>query len=180
MLEKYIKDERARRAVGFIVRFLMAYFILNMIYYVYHRAIFPDTVFFTEWAAIQSKYLLNWMGESVTLYYDYEYPQIYLMKGELSVVSIFEGCNGASLYIIFVSFLFAFFLPNKRTLLYIIIGLFVLNAANLVRIVALYFVSLYKPDDMYFYHKYLFNGVLFAIVIGLWFGAIKLYNAYRR
>lgn len=180
MLGRLIKDKKTRKAAGFILRFLLVYFGLSFLYYLYHRLVFPDTVFLTDIAAWQSKHLLLWLGEPVSTISANTYPKIFVLRDGVSIVAIYEGCNAASLYIVFLAFIFSFFLFKMRLLGYVLISAVIVNFANVLRIVALYFISLHQPQNMYFYHKYVFNGLLFILVIGLWFFAVKKYHAFRR
>ena len=180
MLEKFIKNKNSRKAIGFVIRFFLVYVMLNLFYYGYHRLIFPDTVFFTDLAAWQSVQLLSWLGEPVSLFVNQDYPKIHVLRAKAAIVSIYEGCNAASLYIVFLAFIVTFFSFRKELIWFVTGSLIIINVANIVRIVALYYISIYQPDDMYFYHKYVFNVLLFLLVIGLWLLAIKKYHAYKR
>lgn len=175
-----IKDPKLRKAVLFILLFLTFYFLLNLLYYSYHKIIFPDTIFFTDIAAYQAEYFLKLFGQNTSLTFDNNYPKIYLNKDNVSIVAIYEGCNAANLYFIIVSFFFSYFKMTKKVFLSTCISIFIVNLLNLLRIVGLYFVSLSRPEDFFFYHKYLFNGLLLGAVVLIWIYSTKKLNAFRR
>ncbi|MEQ9119285.1 exosortase family protein XrtF [Fulvivirga sp.] len=180
MLLNKIKDPKIRKAVVFILSFLTLYFSLYIVYYSYHKFIFPDTIFFTDIAAYQTEYLLKLFGHNTSLTFDNNYPKIYLNRDNVVILAIYEGCNAATLYIILVSFLLSYFKPTKKIVLVIISSVLIMNILNIARITGLYYVSLYNPREFYFYHKYLFNGALLGAVILIWIFTIKKYNDIRR
>ncbi|MEQ8924201.1 MAG: exosortase family protein XrtF [Fulvivirga sp.] len=175
-----INDPKMRKAIGFVLSFLTLYLMLNLVYYAYHKFIFPDTIFFTDIAAYQTEYLLQLFGHKTSLTFDENYPKIYLNRDNVVILAIYEGCNAATLYIILVSFLLSYFQLTKNILLVIISGIVIMNILNVARITGLYYVSQYNPREFYFYHKYLFNGALLGAVILIWLFALKKYNDLRR
>jgi exosortase/archaeosortase family protein len=70
--------------------------------------------------------------------------------------------------IIFVAFMVAFGPLNKAIAWFIPMGLVIIHIANLGRILMLFFVAEYRPDAMYFIHKYVFTAALYLIIFGLW------------
>jgi exosortase/archaeosortase family protein len=71
--------------------------------------------------------------------------------------------------IVFVSFMAAFRGKLKSTLIFSLGGLIVIYLMNLVRVALLYGIEIYWPRYLYFFHKYLFTGGIYAVVFWLWF-----------
>ena len=162
-----------RRALIFTIKFLVIYFVLYVLHFVWIKTAFPNTEFFTDFTARQTQWLLNLWSENIQLTWDVDYPKIYLENPSGVVLAVYAGCNGVNLYIVFLAFVLAFFRPSLQLALFIGLGLLILNFSNVFRAVALYYISIHVPDQLYFYHKYIFNIILFLEVFGLWYYATK-------
>lgn len=92
------------------------------------------------------------------------------------VVNVYEGCNAINVSILFVAFLFAYKKSFKATLVFAIIGLISIYLFNLFRVGGLFLVALYFPDSLYLMHKFVFTGVIYAFVFGLWFIWVQQLN----
>jgi exosortase family protein XrtF len=152
----------------FLAKFLGLYFVGNLLYgafITYHR---PDVDPITHLVSAQSAMILSGCGAPVT-YRDYDdHLSTLILNNGRTVLSVYEGCNGLNIMIIFVSFMIAFG-PLKKTMLWFIpLGLLMIYVASLLRILFLYFVARQMPEYMYFTHKYLLTAVLFALVFVLW------------
>ncbi len=156
-------------ALLFVTKFLVIYFIGNIIYGVYVESFnnMADPV--TTWVTNQTNYFLNGLGEGSEILTDNAQPKVHIFNGSDKVLSVYEGCNGLNVMIIFVAFLVAYG-GNLRNLMWFIpLGLVLIHFANIVRIVLLYFVAYYRPNFMYFTHKFLFTGFIYAFVLVLWY-----------
>jgi exosortase family protein XrtF len=173
-------NSKLKKAGLFVVKFLALYFGLNLLYYGWVRLAFPETIFFTDLAAYQTVFFLELLGEPVTSLVDNLYPKIYILQGSEYILSVYEGCNGVSLFIIFSSFIIGYFKLDWKLTVFFLFGLLIINISNVLRIAGLYYISIYFPQQVYFYHKYLFTGILFIIVISLWYWAINKYHDSRR
>lgn len=146
---------------------------LEAIYYAWILFIFPKPIFFTGWATLQVKYLLMGLGENISTYLYPGYPKIGVLKGAKEIITVFEGCNGSELFFLFTSFMLAFFKLEKKVIWFILLGLILIDITNTIRLGALYYISIYEPQSLYFFHKYFFNGLLIALVFSLWYYATK-------
>lgn len=162
-----------RKAVIFTVKFLVIYGILYVLHFAWIKTAFPNTEIFTDFTALQTQWLLSLWSENIHLSWDTDYPKIYLENSTGIVLVVYAGCNGVSLYIVFLAFVLAFFKPSLKLGLFVFLGLVVLNISNVFRAAALYYISIHVPDQLYFYHKYIFNIMLFLEVFGLWYYATK-------
>jgi exosortase family protein XrtF len=79
--------------------------------------------------------------------------------------------------IVFVSFIFAFTGPWKRSIVFVVGGTLVIYVMNLVRIVLLFEVAYYFPDQLFFFHKFLFTGFIYSVVFVMWFIWVRKFKA---
>ena len=156
-------------ALLFVAKFLVIYFIGNILYGIYVESFGHVADPATNWVTDQSVTILNWVGEATEAYKDDANPKVHILLNERTVLSIYEGCNGLNVIVIFVAFLFAYGGKWIRVIWFIPFGVLFIHMANLTRIVLLYFVAEYYPNFMYFTHKYLFTGFIYAFVLLLWY-----------
>lgn len=157
----------------FLGKFLFLYLLGNLCYGLFIESYGerPDPITFQ--VTQQAASILNYGGNDIEISENASAPTILLHSAGLTVLSVFEGCNGVNVMIVFVSFVFAFGPSSKRMLWFIPFGLVVIHLFNLGRIGLLYHVSKYQPDTFYFFHKYLFTSILYLAVIALWFLWVK-------
>ncbi len=113
--------------------------------------------------------LLHIMGLEAAVLPSTILPNASLMLDGNVVVNVYEGCNAINVSILFIAFLFAYKGSFTRTLMFSIIGLISIYLFNLLRVSGLFLVALYFPDHLYLMHKFVFTGVMYAFVFGLWF-----------
>jgi len=156
-------------ALFFLVKFLIVYFIGNIAYGLYIESFGNSADPMTAWVSNQTTVILNLMGFNTETLADDFAPKIRLLLDDHSVISIYEGCNGLNVMIIFVAFLAAYSGNIKRLLWFVPLGLLVTHLMNLTRIVLLFFVAEYYEDYLYFTHKYLFTGIIYVGILILWY-----------
>lgn len=160
----------------FLVKFLGFYLIGNLLYGLYVTAYAPAPDVVTNWVTEQSGVILSVLGwpietsphatRATTMMYYQDHP----------ILAVYEGCNGLNIMIVFLSFLFAFGPYTKKLVYFSLAGIVVLHVANLVRIMLLFWVSVYYEKYLYFTHKYLFTGALFVLVFVMWIIWIKKFT----
>lgn len=156
-------------AILFVTKFLIIYFVGNILYGVYVESFNQVVDPITNWVTKQSVNVLNNVGEVTEAFEDEANPKVHILTNERTVLSVYEGCNGVNVIVIFVAFLFAYGGKWIRLLWFVPIGIILIHLANLTRIVLLYFVAEYYPNFMYFTHKYLFTGFIYVFVLMLWY-----------
>jgi len=156
-------------AIIFVIKFLTIYFVGNIVYGLYVESFQQVVDPITNWVTEQSVNILNVVGESTETYIDKENPKVHILHDNLAVISVFEGCNGINVIVIFIAFLVAFGGGAKKLLWFVPLGILSIHIANLIRIVLLYFVAHYFSDYLYFTHKFLFTGFIYVWVLLLWF-----------
>ncbi len=165
-------------SIWFLAKFLGIYLAGNLLYGLYINSYVPEPDPVTIFVSEQTSFILSFLGqENETLVQGHK-SGVLIYNDDRSVLSVFEGCNGLNVVIIFVGFLFAYGKPKKALLWFIPLGLLLIHLLNLARITILYYVTLYHPDLSYFMHKYLFTAIIYAGIFVLWiWWVVKLYPA---
>lgn len=131
---------------------------------------------FTILVAEHTAYLLYLIGFEASVMPSVILPNASLVLNGDIVVNVYEGCNAINVSILFVAFLFAYKNSFKATIGFAIIGLISIYIFNLFRVGGLFLVALYFPDSLYLMHKFVFTGVIYAFVFGLWFIWVTKFN----
>lgn len=98
-----------------------------------------------------------------------------MVNGEF-VARIIEGCNAASIIILFVSFMLAFSGSIKTTFLFTLVGAVIIYITNILRI-ALMSIGIYElPQYAHFLHAIAFPLVIYGVVFLLWVLWIIIYT----
>lgn len=96
------------------------------------------------------------------------------------VIRIIEGCNAVAVIILFVAFVIAFRGSLKHTLLFTIIGTFLIYFFNVMRIVLLT-VLIYKyPEQNHLLHGVLFPLFIYGFVFLMWLIWINKFSYAKR
>lgn len=95
-------------------------------------------------------------------------PFIDVLKGTQPKVSVFEGCNGVNIAILFLSFIVAFGGPAIKMAWFIPAGLVFIHLANIFRIGVLAAIAGGNEKAFYFFHKFGFTGVIYGAIFLLW------------
>jgi len=169
---KNLSLQEFKPTIYFLLKFIGIYVVGNLVYGWWVSTYSPGPDPFTHVVTKHVSGVLHfWFDVSV---YDYaDIPTCGLVYKSKSVLGVYEGCNGLNTAIIFVAFIIAFGPLNKTTAWFIPLGFLVIHVANLLRITLLFFVALYRPDSLYFIHKYLFTAFLYAIIFALWMWWIR-------
>ena len=127
----------------------------------------PDPV--TAWVSQHTQSTLEFFGVPTILNPQEGSPYIPLWLEEAPEigVQVFEGCNGLNIMILFIAFVVAFGL-DKRAYWFIPVGLLSIHLFNILRIVALILIQEVSMDGFHLFHKYIFTGIIYAFVLGLW------------
>lgn len=163
-----------RKAIWFLLTFAGLYVSLNSAYGLFIQYYYPTSDPFTRWVASQVAWILSFFDPSVSSLPSLYQKNIAIINDRKEVIYVFEGCNGLNVMIVYVSFLIAFKGSMKMFSRFFCGGIVGLHLLNLARVTLLYAVALYFPDQLYFFHKYLFTGVIYLMVFALWYSWIRL------
>jgi exosortase family protein XrtF len=157
--------------IRFVVLFLGTYLVLTLFYVAYLSwskggAYAPD--FITNLVAKQSSMLVQAFGYNAFIVPHEVQPSMKLMVEGRYLARIVEGCNALSIIILFISFVVAFAKQLKTTLLFLLGGVVLIYAANVIRI-AILAVALYEyPSKEHLLHGVVFPGIIYGMVFLLW------------
>lgn len=169
--------------IRFIFTFLGTYLLLALLYNLYlnnfdSATYYPD--YLTHLVALQSEAVVGAMGYDVEIRSGFPEATMHLLVNGKFVARIIEGCNAASIIILFVSFMLAFFGNLKPTLIYTFAGSVIIYVTNIFRI-GLMAVGIYEfPQYAHFLHTIAFPLVIYGSVFLLWVVWIIIYTKQIR
>lgn len=182
-LELFRLVQKYAPVIRFIFTFLVSYLLLAFLYSLYlqnfHSATwYPD--YLTHLVALQSEAVVDALGYDSWLRLGYPEATMHLLIEDKFVARIIEGCNAASIIILFVSFMLAFFGKVRSTLLFTFSGVVIIYVTNILRI-AFMAVGIYEyPDQAHFLHTIAFPLVIYGAVFLLWVLWIAIYSKQIR
>lgn len=157
----------------FLLKFLGIYLIGNLAYGFWITSYYPGPDPATVVATEHSSHVLNILGWSNQVETTDDKPISSISSGGYKIVSVYEGCNGINVAVVFVSFIFAFGHLRKMVVWFTLLGFLLIYLANITRISLLFIVAQELPDYFYLTHKYLFTASIYLIVFGLWIWWVK-------
>lgn len=84
-------------------------------------------------------------------------------------VKITNACLGWSMMALFAGFIIAYPGVKKSKYYMIPLGLIIIILFNMLRITLMVIISYKAYDSLQFYHRYIFNFILYLVVFSLWF-----------
>jgi exosortase family protein XrtF len=162
-----MKDQKT--IILFLLKFVGLYVVLNTGYGLWIASYEPMPDPMTTLVTRHSVSMISLTEKNVTVGEPVSNPNVPVIDNGTAIIQVFEGCNGINVMIVFLSFVIAFTGTLKKTLLFVGVGLLSIYIANLFRVSLLFFVAKYYPDNLYFFHKYLFTGLLYILVFVLWY-----------
>ncbi|MDX1762411.1 MAG: exosortase family protein XrtF [Christiangramia sp.] len=165
--------------IRFIFTFLGTYLLLALVYNIYlqnYRSgiYYPD--YLTHLVAVQSEAVVSALGYDSHLRSGYPEATMHLMVEGKFVARIIEGCNAASIIILFVSFMLAFSGRIKTTLFFTLAGSVVIYVTNILRI-AFMAIGIYEyPWHAHFLHSIAFPLGIYGVVFLIWVLWIAIYS----
>jgi exosortase family protein XrtF len=159
----------------FLAKFLGIYLVASLLYGAYVTSYEPGPDPATRTVARQTSIALGVCGWNTSVHDNANKPTTEVALDHRGILSIYEGCNGINVMIIFLAFLLAFGPINRWLWWYVPVGLFILHVSNLLRITILFWVSLNEPNFMYFLHKYFFTAALYVVTFILWVIWVRMY-----
>ncbi|HPW56605.1 MAG: exosortase H [Thermoanaerobaculaceae bacterium] len=83
-------------------------------------------------------------------------------------VAIHNGCNGLEAILVFVCGVLAFPATTWRRVVGVALGLVAIQGFNLVRIVALFYTGIYKPEWFGASHVLVWQSLVIVFAVSLW------------
>lgn len=114
---------------------------------------------------------LAWFSAQLMTVFDADvlsYGRILQSKATGFGVSIEAGCNGIEAAIILIAGMVAFPAPWKLKLLGIAAGCVAVQAANVLRVISLYYLGKWDKEVFDFAHLYLWQALIMLDVLAVW------------
>lgn len=166
----------------FIAKFFVAYIILTALYSWYLQPYLYDLKIadpITTWMTTASVEMMNLLGyEAEHIQKEGESFRRFILDGKYAS-SVNEGCNAVAVMIIFASFVIAFSNGIKKTLVFVLLGIFALIVTNIARIGILTYIFRYLPEYSKSAHDYLFPTIIYGMVVILWIVWVQ-YFAFKK
>jgi len=162
-----------KKLIRFLLICLMAYLIWVVLY---NHWIGPDKRLDFWLSGIEAKeviVLLKWLGYPVEQMV-YGYKHIFYLHDQ-RLVALATSCNGLVLFPLFSCFIFATHGNLKRKIIYVLIGCMLIYHVNILRIMGLLLVKIYRPESLDFNHKYTFTVLVYSFIFYLWYLWINFY-----
>lgn len=166
-------------AILFLVKYVVVYVLLNTAYAYYVQHYAPEADPLTKVVTKHTAGLLSFFDPSVESHVISGSRNVPITKDGDTVILVFEGCNSVNVMIVFVAFIVAFKGSPRLFARYFVLGLLGVYSINLMRLMGLYGVSLHFPDAFYFFHKFLFTGVIYLVVFIIWYFWVTDVNRWR-
>ena len=163
-------------ALKFLGIFLGCYFLLSIAYgfWIESMGTRPDPM--TGEVSAEVVKLLRVFGYDVRAEQNPLGPTIFIFQGSKKVLNVFEGCNGLNVMIVFLAFVLAFGGKARNLVWFVPLGLIIIHLTNLARILWLFWLAAWDDRMFYYFHKYLFTAVIYAIVFAMWWLWIRKWN----
>ncbi|WP_295181906.1 exosortase family protein XrtF [uncultured Christiangramia sp.] len=176
--------KKYRTVLRFIFVFLGSYFLFSSAYnafLLFYEQTQPVPDALTRLVAYQSGDVMHALGyDNVKVVMHYTGLSMKLMVEGYFLAGIVEGCNSASIIILFTSFILAFFGKTSTTLIYIFAGAALIYATNILRIVILSVSILEYPQYSGFMHTVFFPLAIYGMVFLLWLVWIRIFTKYKK
>jgi len=167
----------------FLATFFLAYGILFGVYQMYLGQFDVDkfeTDSFTISVSNQTSQIIKWFGYESRVEPHQSQPCYKLLVNEKYMVRVVEGCNAASLMVLFVAFILAFKGTWKRTIGYIIFGLIAIHILNVFRIAFITIGLYHYPHLQHILHDILFPLIIYGTIFLLWVGWVTKWSNYAK
>jgi exosortase family protein XrtF len=173
-----------RPTILFLVKFFGVFLLFSLIYGAYIKSTMTgDDVkadYFTVVVTKHTVAVMNIVGNNWHYYHVDEAPFVDIAQGDVPKVSVFEGCNGVNIAILFFSFVFAFGGPLKTMAWFVPAGLIFIHVANIFRIGVLAKIAGQNEQAFYFFHKFGFTGIIYGAIFILWVIWVVVINKQRK
>lgn len=155
-LRDFVATPAGRFIARYVVILSVGFFVLAL-RPVNDRLVNPYTTF----VAHESKVALNLFGEGATV------REQVLSSPRFSVV-IYNGCNGLEAILIFASGVLAFPAPWRKKVVGLLLGFLAIQVANIVRVVSLFYVGIFKPAWFSAAHVFVWQSIIIVLGVVLW------------
>jgi exosortase H (IPTLxxWG-CTERM-specific) len=162
-LRDFVRTPSGRFVVRYAVILSVGFFVLAL-RPVNDRVVNPYTTF----VAHEAKVALNLFGEGATV-------RGQILSSRRFSVAIYNGCNGLEAILIFASGVLAFPATPLRKVLGLLLGFLSIQVANIVRVVSLFYVGVFKPAWFSAAHIFIWQSLIIVLSVVLWLVWVNRY-----
>jgi exosortase family protein XrtF len=157
-----------KTVIHFLLRFFGIYGGLSILYFYYLKTFESRIDPVTVWVGKLSKQTIELFGYESRVLSEPGIPNLQLYINESYVARIIEGCNAASILILFAAFIVAFSGKITSLIWFLVIGILSISVINILRI-AILAIALYKfPQHGEWLHQLVFPAIIYGFTIVLW------------
>ena len=165
--------KKRKTIIKFLVKFFIAYFVLLGIYNIYlkqtqERGDVFSCAPITKTVANHTQQLAKFLGYNTRIEDHEDELSIKFYVGNIYAARIVEGCNSISIIILFLAFIIAFSGNLKATIIFGVVGTFVIYSVNIVRVMVLSMLMYKFPQYQEILHGLLFTAIIYGTVFLLW------------
>lgn len=169
-----------------VFRFLMLGFGGYIAWHISYEGFLRPATFLDEYVTenliLVSEEVLRWFGYGLNTQYQIMDLAFRTRVGIAGSKGLFVGpsCDGVVLFALFTIFIFSFPGNWKRKMGFIPLGIMILHAANVFRVICLLLIQRYRPSALEFNHDYTFTVFVYSIIFALWYLYGSYYSGKRR
>lgn len=165
----------------FIGTFFVSYIFLTLVYRLYLNLFETSQVDgITNLVGDHVKYIMQLFGADIRIQKSVSDASLEIWYNKAYFVRIVEGCNAASIVILFISFIISFSGKLKATLLFIVFGVLFIYILNVIRIALLTVLLFRFPENQQFLHGVLFPLIIYGVVFVLWIVWVNKFSKYAK
>jgi exosortase family protein XrtF len=165
-LKEILSQNRA--SLVFMGRFVLFYTVLSLLYFGYLVIFKNQPDFLTVWTGKIAQTLIQFFGYQSNLILQSSSSTLELHVEGQYLARIIEGCNGISVTLLFVAFVWAYGGTSRITWRFVLLGGLSVFVLNWFRI-ALLSIALYEfPQAGEPLHQLVFPAVIYGWIVFLW------------
>jgi exosortase family protein XrtF len=134
----------------------------------------------TKIVANQTASMIHFLGYKATIEQHQDELSLKVLVNNNYVSRIIEGCNSISVIILFLAFIIAFSGGLLQTVIFGIIGSFLIYLTNIFRIAILSIGILKYPKQQELLHSIVFPAIIYGMVFLLWIIWVNKFSLYKK
>ncbi len=169
----------------FLAKFFISYLVLTSLYSLYlSKTQEKETVYscspITSTVAHQTAQMINLLGYQAEVEQHQDELSLKVLVNNNYVARVIEGCNSISVIILFLAFIIAFSGNLLTTIIYGIIGSFLIYFTNIFRIAVLSIGILKYPKQQELLHSLIFPAIIYGMVFLLWVIWVNKFSNFKK
>lgn len=169
----------------FLVKFFVVYFLLTSLYSFYLNNTQETASIFacapiTNTVSNHAKWASELLGYDINTYQNTNELSVAFVVNDKIVAKIIEGCTSINIMILFLAFIIAFSGSVKNTLWFSAVGILLIYAANIFRIVFMALAIYHYPKLSGILHDIVFPGIIYGMVFLLWIVWVTKFASINR